>query len=372
VVTLQRFLSQTTLAADDRLDSAVIAKPLLFTKFMGSKSAILGSIFERLSKFEYNSVLDAFSGSGAVAYEFKKRRKQVTTNDFLHFSYEICKAVIENSKQKLDEERFAELQTLRPDAPTTVRDFFEGVYFTHEECYFLDSLWANISDMPESHKKHLAIAAACRACQKRYPRGIFTVTGNKGRDHRRDFRIELPQHFVNAVESFNDAVFDNGRDNDAYCSNIMDFKKTDFDLVYLDPPYWSPLSDNDYVRRYHFIEGYSKYWKDLKIDENTKTKKFSSNYYPTPFSRRESATTALNELFQKFADSIIAISYSSNSFPDRAELKTMLGKVKDEVQVEVMPHTYSFGNQGSTVGWIKNKVDEYLFIGYNRNQRPAS
>ncbi len=100
------------------------------------------------------------------------------------------------------------------------------------------------------------------------------MTGNKGRDHRRDFRIELPQHFVNAVESFNDAVFDNDGQNEAYCSNIMDFRKTDFDLVYLDPPYWSPLSDNDYVRRYHFIEGYSKYWKGLKIDENTKTKKF--------------------------------------------------------------------------------------------------
>ena len=337
---------------------------------MGSKSAILDFIFEKLGKLEYDSVLDAFSGSGAVAYEFKKRRKQVTANDFLNFSHEICKAVIENSRQKINEEQLAKLQTPRPDASTTVRDYFENVYFTREECYFLDSLWANISDMPRSYRKDLAIAAACRACQKRYPRGIFTVTGSKGRDQRRDFSIELPQHFVNAVESFNDAVFDNGRDNEAYCGNIMGFKKTDFDLVYLDPPYWSPLADNDYVRRYHFIEGYSKYWKDLNIDEKTKTKKFSSSYYPTPFSRRESATNALNELFQRFADSIIVVSYSSNSFPDRAELKAMLGKFKDEVRVEVMPHTYSFGNQGSTVGRIKNKVDEYLFIGYDRNQRP--
>ena len=27
------------------------------------------------------------------------------------------------------------------------------------------------------------------------------------------------------------------------------------DLVYLDPPYYTPLSDNDYLRRYHFVEG---------------------------------------------------------------------------------------------------------------------
>ena len=339
---------------------------------MGSKSAILNFIFSKLEKFEYDSVLDAFSGSGAVAYEFKKRRKQVTTNDFLHFSYEICKAVIENSKQKVGEEDLASLQTLRADAPTTVRDYFEGIYFSHEECYFLDSLWANIHDTLASYQKRLAIAAACRACQKRYPRGIFTVTGNKGRDQRRDFKISLQQHFVNAVESFDNAVFDNGRDNEAYCSDIMNFKRTDFDLVYFDPPYWSPLSDNDYVRRYHFIEGYSKYWKGLQIDENTKTKKFSSHYYPTPFSKRDTATSALNELFQRFANSIIAVSYSSNSFPNMIQLKEMLGRVKDEVRVKMVPHTYSFANQGHTVGRIKNRVDEYLFIGYDRNQRPMS
>ncbi len=339
---------------------------------MGSKSAILNFIFDKLSKFEYDSVLDAFSGSGAVAYEFKKRRKEVSTNDFLNFSYEICKAVIENSRLKIDEQQLAALQTARLDAPTTVRDYFEEIYFTHEECYFLDSLWANICDMRPSYGKHLAIAAACRACQKRYPRGIFTVTGNKGRDHRRDFKIDLHQHFVNAVRLFNEAVFDNGRNNGAYCENIMNFKKTNFDLVYLDPPYWSPLSDNDYVRRYHFVEGYSKYWKDLKINENTKTKKFSSSYYPTPFSRRETATNALNELFERFAESIIVVSYSSNSFPDMDELRSMLEKVKDEVKIEVAPHTYSFANQGHAVGRIKNKVHEYLFIAYDHRQRPAN
>jgi DNA adenine methylase len=350
----------------------IVSKPPLFTKFMGSKAALLDFIFEKLSKFEYDSVLDAFSGSGVVAYEFKKRGKRVVTNDFLNFSFETCKAVIENSEQRLDEDDLEKLQSLRMNASTTVRDNFEHVYFTYDECFFLDSLWANINDILSSYKKDLAIAAACRACQKRYPRGIFTFTGNKGRDHRRDFQIELTQHFVNAARLFNEAVFGNGRDNEAFCGNIMNFRKTNFDLVYLDPPYWSPLADNDYVRRYHFIEGYSKYWKDLKINENTKTKKFDSSYYPTPFSRRESVANALSELFERFANSIIVVSYSSNSFPDRNELKQMLGKVKDEVIVEMVPHRYSFANQRQTVGRIRSKVDEYLFIGYDKKQRPLS
>lgn len=43
--------------------------------------------------------------------------------------------------------------------------------------------------------------------------------------------------------------------------------------------------DNEYVRRYHFVEGLSLDWKDIEIKENTKTKKFKS--YPTPFSSRK-------------------------------------------------------------------------------------
>ncbi len=351
---------------------AIYPKPPLFTKFMGSKASLLDFIFDRLAKFQYDSVFDAFSGSGVVAYEFKKRGKRVTTNDFLNFSYEISKAVIENPIQQLTETNLAKLQTLQPDASSTVRDYFRDIYFTQEECYFLDSLWTNIGEMPASYKKHLAIAAACRACQKRYPRGIFTVTGNKGRDHRRDFQIGLSEHFVNAVGLFNEAVFDNGRNNEAHCGNIMEFKQTDFDLVYLDPPYWSPLSDNDYVRRYHFVEGYSKYWEGLKINEKTKTKKFDSSYYPTPFSKRESAAVALNELFERFANSILVLSYSSNSFPDMIELKRMLERVKDVVKVGRAPHRYSFANQRQTVGRIRNQVDEYLFIGYDKKQKPLN
>ncbi|GIR49324.1 MAG: hypothetical protein CM15mP58_14210 [Burkholderiaceae bacterium] len=44
------------------------------------------------------------------------------------------------------------------------------------------------------------------------------------------------------------------------------------DLVYIDPPYFSPLSDNEYVRRYHFVEGLSRNWKGIQFQEDTKTK----------------------------------------------------------------------------------------------------
>ena len=70
------------------------------------------------------------------------------------------------------------------------------------------------------------------------------------------------------------------------------------DLVYIDPPYYSPLSDNEYVRRYHFVEGLARDWQGVEIQQHTQTKKFKS--YPTPFSTRKGAADAFDLLFKKF------------------------------------------------------------------------
>jgi DNA adenine methylase len=253
------------------------------------------------------------------------------------------------------------LLRIRDDAPRFVRDTYSYLFFTYAECYFLDSLWANIQEIEDEYLRCLAIAAACRACQKTRPRGIFTFTGRKSWDGRRDLKLSIQAQFAKAIQLFNDAIFDNGKKHRANWSDIMSFKDNDFDLVYLDPPYWTPYSDNDYVRRYHFIEGYSRYWENLTVDMNTKTRKFRS--YESMFSRRESATKALTELFSRYSSSIIALSYSSNGYPTKEELLAMLRKVKKHVEVYETDYRYSFANQGNRVGKIKSKVKEYLFIG---------
>ena len=139
----------------------------------------------------------------------------------------------------------------------------------------------------------------------------------------------------------------------------MNVPEMDFDLVYLDPPYWSPLSDNDYVRRYHFVEGYSLYWKDLEIDEKTKSRKFKS--YKSNFSKLPSSIAEFKKLFNKYNTSTIVVSYSSNCSPAKEEMVSMLQKVKSKVEVFEANHRYSFANQLDKN--TKNVVTEYLFIG---------
>ena len=133
------------------------------------------------------------------------------------------------------------------------------------------------------------------------------------------------------------------------------------DLVYIDPPYYTPLSDNEYVRRYHFIEGLARDWKGVEIQEHTKTKKFKS--YPTPFSTRDGAAAAFDKLFEKYKDRIIIVSYSSNSLPTKEEMVALMRKHKAHVDVLPIDYTYSFANQGEAKTH-RNNVQEYLFAGF--------
>jgi DNA adenine methylase len=331
------------------------------TRFMGSKYKVLPFLWDSIKDLQFESVLDSFSGSACVSYMFKQYGKKVYSNDFMHFSYHLANALIENPSKKILTHEVEFLIQPNPNKNTFISDTFRGLYFTDEENEFLDNVRANIELMNCNYKKSLALAALSRACLKKRPRGIFTYTGNRYDDGRADLKISLRQHFIDNINSFNNAVFDNGVENKAFNCDVFDLD-IEADLVYLDPPYYTKASDNDYTRRYHFVEGLVREWKGLEILQNTTTKKFKR--YDTPFLHREEIEDAFRRMLAKFSKSIIVISYSSNSLPDKASIFDMLKEIKGTVRVHEVEHLYSFGNHGNKVGQNANRVQEYIFVAY--------
>jgi len=331
------------------------------TRFMGSKQSIIPNIWEATSKFKFSSVIDLFSGSGIVSYMFKAMEKQVFSNDFMAMSHSFTKALIENKKETLDKKDIALLLNEPNSDDNFVANTFKGIYFSDEENALIDRLRGNIPYLKNSNKRSIATAALIRAALKKRPRGIFTYTGDRYDDGRKDLKLSFTEHFKQAVEAFNGAVFDNNCENFSRQGDAMTVK-WHADLVYVDPPYYSPYSDNDYVRRYHFVEGLARNWQGLEIQEHTKTKKFKS--YPSPFSSRTGAHDAFNKIFRKFQDSILLVSYSSNSFPEKDEMVSLMSKYKRKVDVISIDYRYSFANQGHKKSDNKNQVQEYLFVGY--------
>lgn len=330
------------------------------TKFMGSKQRILSFVLCHIEGLGFENALDAFSGSGCVAYAFKRLGVKVHANDFLSFAYHTARATIENNTTRLAEEDVRKLLKPNKNAASFVQDTFESLYFSHEDNRFLDNLWANIEELKSPLKRSLALAAACRAAMKKRPRGIFTFTGRKGWDGRKDLRLTMREQFLSAVSEFNNAVWSNGKENRAMCGDVFDINPKGYDLVYIDTPYVSPYSDCDYTRRYHFVEGFCSYWQDSEILRDTKTKKIPS--YETAFSSRNGVHEAFHRLFHHFRKSNLVVSYSSNGVPCKAEMIELLSNEKKKVRVHEFLHRYHHGNHAHKVGNNNNRVVEYLFV----------
>ena len=331
------------------------------TRFMGSKSKLLSEIWSVVSQFNVNTVVDLFSGSGVVGYMLKAQGKAVVSNDYMAMSATFTKAMIENNTVTLPLEEAKELLVAHKESDHFVATTFKGLYYSDEENDLIDTLRTNIAAMRDQYKQAIAMTSLIRACLKKRPRGIFTYTGHRYDDGRQDLKKSLSQQFLESVEAVNKSIFDNGKSNFSKHGDAMDLKVENADLIYIDPPYYSPLSDNEYVRRYHFVEGLARDWKGVEIQEQTQTKKFKS--YPTPFSTRKGAADAFDKLFKKFANSILVVSYSSNSQPTQDEMVAIMAKYKEHVEVIPIDYKYSFGNQ-SDAKTHRNTVQEYLFVGF--------
>ena len=332
------------------------------TRFMGSKSKLLPQIWAVASQFHFETIIDLFAGSGIVGYMFKAQGKAVISNDYLVMSTIFAKAMIENSSVALPLNEAEELLIETHESDHFVSDTFGGLYFSTQDNATIDILRTNIIHIEDPYKTAIAMSALIRACTKKRPRGIFTYIGDRYDDGRKDLKKTFETQFLDAVAAINNSVFNNGKINKAQNSDAMSLHVDMPDMVYMDPPYYSPYSDNEYVRRYHFVEGLARNWEGVEIQQHTSTKKFKS--YPTPFSTRKGAAIAFDLLFKKFSNSILIVSYSSNSLPTLEEMVSLLSKYKDHVEVVPVDYRYSFGNQSHKTGNNKHNVQEYFFIGY--------
>jgi adenine-specific DNA-methyltransferase len=325
-------------------------------RYMGSKYRLIPHLARAFTELGGATALDAFSGSGVVSYLLKTCGYQVTANDFLAFPAVIAQATVVNQGVTLGADDIAEICGPPADGRDFIQRTFGGIYFTDADLRFLDSAWSHIDRM-SGHRQALAISALVLSAARRQPRGVFTVTGHRYDDGRRDLRLSLREHFAERAAEYNGVVFDSGRSCAATSCDVFDLPPADYDVVYLDPPYAPPRDDNCYIKRYHFLEGLSGYWRAQAPLENTRTRKLPKRY--TPFSYTRTVTDALRRMVRQFGDSALVLSYSSNAVPDAATIEGILREVKRHVEVRMIDHTYAFGTHQAA---RRRTACEYLFI----------
>lgn len=323
------------------------------TRYQGSKYKIIKWIDYYTKDLKFNSVLDAFGGTGCVGYMFKKNEKQVFYNDSLKFNYYVGLAIIENSKTVLNDDDidFVLKRHAKIEYPTFVYDTFHDIYFTDEENKWLDFVITNIGLIEDKYKQALAYYALFQACIIKRPYNLFhrknlyirMAEVERSFGNKKTWDTPFEDHFKKFVEEGNNAVFDNGMKNQSFHSDVFDLD-TKVDLVYIDTPYISAKGIGvNYFDFYHFLEGIVLYkqWPNL-IDEKSKHKKIKNGR--NEWCNKGEIHQAFEKLFRKFKDSILVVSYRDDGTPTIDELVEMLKKYRKSIEVYKLNYKYVLSN----------------------------
>lgn len=312
------------------------------TRYQGSKAKLVNWIWDNISGLSFETCLDAFGGTGAVAYRLKQENKQVTYNDILIFNTWIGTALIENTTVQLTESDIDWLLSHHDLCyPTFIADTFADIYFTDEENQWLDRVITNLHQIDDVYKKSLAFFALAQSCIVKRPYNLFhrknlyirTADVERSFGNKTSWDKPFEDWFRHFVDEANQAVFDNGKNNAATHLDILDIDKQ-FDLVYLDPPYISGKGVAvDYRDFYHFLEGLTDYqnWSS-HVDMKSKHRRLLR--HDNDWSDKVKIYEAFERVFDKFKDSIIVLSYRSDGIPTEAELSNLLKRYKSDIRVE--------------------------------------
>jgi DNA adenine methylase len=105
----------------------------------------------------------------------------------------------------------------------------------------------------------------------------------------------------------------------------------------------------------------AKNWMGVEIQQETKTKKIRN--YPSPFRSEIGCIRAIGEILDFYKNSVVVISYSSNSLPTATSMLALMKRHGRRSSVTEIDHRYSFGNQAITKVPLRNKVKELIFVG---------
>ncbi len=331
------------------------------TRYQGSKRKIAEWIWGNISDLPFETVLDAFGGTGVMSHLFKRQGKTVAYNDYLKFNAIIGQALIENAAVTLSNTVIENLLKPPNTSPDFIQATFRNIYFTDAENQWLDGMIFNISTQLENrYEKALAYFALFQACIIKRPYNLFhranlymrqaDVPRSFGNKITWDTPFEV--YFRNFAREANDAVFDNGKTQTVFNQDALDLP-TGFDLVYLDPPYFNQQGVGvDYRDFYHFLEGMVNYsdWA-AQLDPTSKHRRLLPQ--KNAWTQAVTLMNAFEDMIQKHQQSILVISYREDGLPTREQITALLQKYKSVVQAVQLPKQYVLSKrQSHEILWI--------------------
>lgn len=313
------------------------------TRYQGSKLKLVDWIWDNVKDINFTSAIDLFGGTGSVSYMLKSNGKSVIYNDILKFNFIIGKALIENDNIILSDDEINYIVTKHNyNYPTFIQDNFKDIFYLKDENIWLDYVAYNIRSLDNEYKKSIAYFALFQACIIKRPYNLFhranlyvrTSEVKRGFGNKTTWDKPFEEHFRKFVIEANQSIFSNDKKCISLNYDAFNFpiETHTADLVYIDTPYINAKGvGTDYLDFYHFLEGIVRYdeWENLILPQyKHKTIKGKGE---NPWTNKNQILDAFDNIFRKFKDSILVISYRDNGMPSHNQIIDLLHKYKSEI-----------------------------------------
>jgi adenine-specific DNA-methyltransferase len=349
-------------------------------RFIGGKTNLLTNIdavIKENATGKEKVFCDLFSGTASVARFFKPKYNLIS-NDALHFSFVIQKALIENNQipqfLKLKKKGIGDpLAYFESDSIGKQKRLPQGfisqnysplskdkrMYFTNDNAKRIDfirnaiELWKNNKDINEVEYYYLL------ACLIEGVPYVSNITGTYG--------AFLKYWDKRANQTFKMRkldVIDNNRTNMSFNDDALDLvKKIEGDIIYIDPPY----NARQYLPNYHLLETISL--NDCpKIHGITGMREYTNK--KSPFCIKNEVLDAFNYLIENISFGNIVMSYSCDGLMSANQIEKILKKhcIVDSYKFYKYPYRKYKGKAKSA----QEKLEEYIFYIRKKNKKTKS
>ena len=223
--------------------------------YLGGKRKLLGQIFKHLPSPVVAPVfVDAFLGGGSVSLMAKARGYRVISNDIALRSFIVGKALIENSRVKLESADLIRLFAEPSNATDFIKANFSPGVLTTPNAEFLDCAFSHVDEF-NGAKRWLIQLLLIKYIIGLRPVGNFGARTIIRQVQDRQWEDINPHFLRNASigniclhplqvleklrQNINCGIFDNGHDNRIFQMDVFKFLEgiDQGDIIYLDPPY---------------------------------------------------------------------------------------------------------------------------------------
>ena len=342
--------------------------------YIGNKKKLLPSIASFIEKhnLEFDSFLDAFSGSAIVSLLMKAMGKRVIANDVLISSYYQAVALVQNNEVKLTDDVIDYiLHHKNKKESKYIQSRWTGIRFTEKEAKTLDMMLDNLRYFYGEYIPAIAFSAIKLVCMK-LPFGFIDRSvdiynhrkkqikayGKGSQNHDRRIGIYYDDHlnlnfdmwFPKYVKKLQMGIISSKVGCEAENYDIIDsLKKNNVDCVYFDPPYGGSASDYGYL--YEFFEECLHLTHLRTKDYKIGLQRFSdkTNYEENFIEMLEHASHIPIWIF----------SYNDSSWNGLEHIISLIKNFRTRVEIETIPYPYKYRNKTNKIG------NEHLILARN-------